>query len=102
VNRKKADELSKLFSLDVLQSRYSDWGNFYGLVQFYPCALWDRSGYIIFANEHELKIPEISVSKRINIPRDITLSPNLLTKTSNCNFAIEINYAPTKSSLPKL
>jgi len=73
VNRKKADELSKAFGLEVVQSRYSDWGNFYGLVQFYPCALWDRSGYIIFNDENELKIPGISVSKRINIPKRISL-----------------------------
>ena len=72
MNRKKADELSKEHRLDVVQSRYSDWGNFYGLVKFYPYALWDRSGYIIFANEDELKIPEISVSKRINIPKGIS------------------------------
>lgn len=73
MNRKKADELSKLFGLEVVQSRYSDWGNFYGLVQSYPCALWDRSGYIIFKNENELKIPGISVSKKINIPKRISL-----------------------------
>lgn len=73
VNRKKADELSKAFGLEVVQSRYSAWGNFYGLVQSYPCALWDRSGYIIFNDKNELKIPGISVSKRINIPERISL-----------------------------
>ena len=73
MNRKKADELSKAFGLEVVQSRYSAWGNFYGLVQFYPCALWDQSGYIIYNDENELKIPGISVSKRINIPKRISL-----------------------------
>lgn len=72
MNRKKADELSKVFGLEVVQSRYSDWGNFYSLVQSYPCVLWDRSGYIIFNNEDELKIPGISVAKRINIPKGIS------------------------------
>ncbi|WP_088890313.1 HNH endonuclease [Leptolyngbya ohadii] len=72
MNRRKADELSKAFGLEVVQSRYSDWGNFYGLVQSYPCALWDRSGYIIFNNEDELKIPGISIAKRINIPKGIS------------------------------
>ena len=72
VSRKKADELSKAFNLEVVQARYSDWGNFYGLVQSYPCALWDRSGYIIFNNEDELKIPGISVAKRINVPKGIS------------------------------
>jgi hypothetical protein len=72
VNRKKANELSKTFGLNVVQSRYSDWGNFYGLVQSYPCALWDRSGYIIIKNEDELKIPGVSVAKRINVPKGIS------------------------------
>lgn len=72
MNRKKADELSKAFGLNVVQSRYSDWGNFYGLVQSYPCVLWDRSGYIIFNNEDELKIPGVSVAKRINVPKGIS------------------------------
>jgi hypothetical protein len=72
VNRKKADELSKAFGVNVVQSRYSDWGNFYGLVQSYPCALWDRSGYIIFNNEDELKRPGISVAKRINVPKGVS------------------------------
>ena len=76
MNRKKADELSKAFGLNVVQSRYSDWGNFYGLVQSYPCALWDQSGYIIFNNEDELKIPRISVTKRINVPKGISLLNN--------------------------
>jgi hypothetical protein len=72
VNRQSADELSRLFGLEVVQSRYSDWGNFYGLIKLYPCALWDRSGYIIFNNENELKIPGISVAKRINVPKGIS------------------------------
>jgi hypothetical protein len=72
VNCKKADELSKALRLNVVQSRYSNWGNFYGLVQFYPCALWDRSGYIIFNSEDELKVPGVSVAKRINVPRGIS------------------------------
>jgi HNH endonuclease len=72
VNRKKADELSKAFGLNVAQSRYSDCGNFYGLVQSYPCVLWDRAGYIIFNNEDELKIPGISIAKRINVPKRIS------------------------------
>ena len=72
MNRKKADELSKAFGLNVVQSRYSDWGNFYGLVQFYPCALWDRSGYVIFNNEAELKTSGVSVAKRINVPKGIS------------------------------
>lgn len=72
MNRKKADELSEAFGLRVEQSRYSDWGNFYGLVQSYPCALWDRFGYIVLNNEDALKIPGISVAKRINIPKGIS------------------------------
>ena len=90
MNRKKADELSKLFSLDVIQSRYSDWGNFYGLVQFYPCALWDRSGYVIFYNDHELKIPEISVSKRINIPKRISFLNNYKRVISDAQIPEEL------------
>ena len=72
MNRTKADELSRAFGLDVVQSRYSDWGNFYGLVQSYPCALWDRLGYVIFNNEDELKITGVSVAKRINVPKGIS------------------------------
>ncbi len=72
MNRQNADELSKLFGLEVVQSRYSDWGNFYGLIKSYPCALWDRSGYVIFNNDNELKIPGIFVAKRINVPKGIS------------------------------
>lgn len=72
MNRKRAAELSKAFGLEVVQSRYSDWGNFYGLVQAFPCALWDRSGYVVFEDGSELEISEISVGKRINVPKGIS------------------------------
>jgi HNH endonuclease len=68
----KGKELSEAFNLNVEQSLYSDRGNFYGLIKHYPCALWDRSGYIIFNNETELQIPGISVKKRININANIS------------------------------
>jgi len=71
-NRRKAVQLSEAFGLEVAQSKYSDWGNFYGLIKSYPCALWDNSGYVIFSGESDLQIPGISIGKKINIPKGIS------------------------------
>ncbi len=68
----KGNALAKSLSLDVNQSLYSDWGNFYAEIKRYPCVLFDRNGYILINAEQDLAKYGIKVSKRTNIPQKIS------------------------------
>ena len=77
----KGKELAKALSLKVEQALYSDWGNFYAAITRYPCALFDRNGYIIVWSEEDLERNGIKVGKRTNVPRKISSLPAyVLTK----------------------
>lgn len=71
-NRNKAAQLSKIWGLNVKQSRYSDWGNFYGLIKSYPAILLDSNGYLYLESPAALDVSGIKIGKRINVPDGIS------------------------------
>ncbi len=74
----KQDKGSKLCSewgLNVRQFRYSEWGNWYGLIKSYPAALLDSYGYLYLESPTALNIPGIKIGKRINVPKCISSLP---------------------------
>lgn len=87
----KGNELAKKLSLKVKQSLYSDWGNFYAVIKNYPCALFDKDGYIIIQNEEEVELNNIKVGKRTNIPQKISsLKGYVLTRSLLSQVAEEV------------
>ncbi len=72
-------QLQKIWGLDVKSALYSEWGNFYGLIDeaLFPAALTDKYGYICFLTINELvNTPGVKVGKRINVPKRISSLPN--------------------------
>ncbi|MHB1651502.1 MAG: HNH endonuclease [Desulfitobacteriaceae bacterium] len=77
----KQDKGSKLCSewrLDVRQFRYSEWGNWYGLIKSYPAALLDPNGYLYLESPAALNILGIKIGKRINVPNCISSLPGYI------------------------
>lgn len=68
----KGNSLAKALSLNVSQSLYSDWGNFYAEIKNFPCALFDNAGYLIVESEQDILKYDIKVGKRTNIPHTIS------------------------------
>jgi len=88
----KQDKGSKLCSewgLNVKQFRYSEWGNWYGLINSYPAALLDPNGYLYLESSDELNIPGIKIGKRINVPKCISSLPGYvkIKQITNTNMA---------------
>ena len=78
----KGNDLAKALSLNVAQALYSDWGNFYAAITKYPCALFDRNGYVIIKKEENLIRNDIKIGKRTNVPHKISTLPGyVLTKS---------------------
>jgi predicted HNH restriction endonuclease len=71
----KGNELAKLVGIEVKQSLYSEWGNFYAPIKAFPCALFDKNGFIILNNESDLSAFKIRVGKRVNVPERISSLP---------------------------
>lgn len=69
---KKGRQLAKKYNLNVDQSLYSDWGNFYAPITKYPCALFDADGYIILDSKEMAESLGIKLGKRTNIPQRIS------------------------------
>ena len=87
----KGNELAKELSLKVNQSLYSDWGNFYAAITNYPCALFDKDGYIIIQSEEDVESNNIKVGKRTNIPHKISsLKGYVLTRSLLSKVAEEV------------
>ena len=45
----------KLWNVDVECQRYSEWGNYYNLIDKFPAGLFDARGYVIITSEEEYK-----------------------------------------------
>ena len=72
-------KLAKEWGLDVVQARYSSWGNWYAPLTRFPAALLDANGYIFFPDEASLYANEkIRVTKQINIPEFISNLPEYI------------------------
>lgn len=69
-------ELAEFVGINVKQSLYSEWGNFYAPIKGFPCALFDNKGFIIINDETDLSKLGIRVGKRVNVPNKISSLPN--------------------------
>ncbi len=88
----KGNKLAKDLSLNVAQALYSDWGNFYAGITKYPCALFDRCGYVIIEDKDELENNDIKIGKRTNIPHKISSLPGyVLTKSILASLPEEVS-----------
>ena len=65
----KAKDLATIASLQC-KAYYNNHGTFYNLINHFPVALFDRTGYIVFESEQLLKNnPNIQIGTRIHITR---------------------------------
>jgi hypothetical protein len=100
----KQDKGSKLCSewgLNVKQFRYSEWGNWYGLIKSYPAVLLDSNGYLYLESPAALNIPGIKIGKRINVPKCISSLPgyvrgrqenNILSQKVTNMIRVDVKY----------
>ncbi len=72
---RKGNQLTKELGLQVAQSLYSEWGNFYAAITKYPCVLFDKNGYFMVESENDLLPNNIKIGKRTNIPHKISSLP---------------------------
>jgi len=71
----KGSKLCSEWGLNVRQFRYSEWGNWYGLIKTYPAALLDSNGYLYLESPADLNVSGILIGKRINVPKCISSLP---------------------------
>lgn len=71
----KGTDLAQELGIECKQALYSSWGNFYGAITDFPCALFDENGFVIVASKADLETFEIKVSKRTNVPHRIASLP---------------------------
>jgi 5-methylcytosine-specific restriction endonuclease McrA len=70
LNRDKATRLNEAFGIGALQSRYSDDGHWYALLERFPAALFDSNGYLVFPNEAAYRgSPHLSIGKQISVSK---------------------------------
>jgi len=70
LNRDKAIRLNESWGAGAVQARYSDDGHWYATLTRFPAALFDATGYVLFATEEEyLSSPHIRVGKQISVPK---------------------------------
>jgi hypothetical protein len=75
LSKDKGKELAKLVGLKVKQSLYSDWGNYYAPIKGFPCALFDKDGFIVINDENDIARFNIRVGKRVNVRQRISSLP---------------------------
>ncbi|WP_129212669.1 hypothetical protein [Crenobacter cavernae] len=71
----KGADLSQELGIDCKQALYSSWGNFYAAITDFPCALFDKNGFVIINSKDELETFGIKVAKRTNVPHLISSLP---------------------------
>ncbi|WP_291521547.1 HNH endonuclease [Acidithiobacillus sp.] len=71
----KGAELSQKLGIPCKQALYSSWGNFYGAITDFPCALFDKNGFVIINSKDDLEALRIKVAKRTNVPHLISSLP---------------------------
>ena len=68
LNRDKAIRLNESWGAGAAQARYSDDGHWYATLTRFPAALFDATGYVLFASEEEYRTsPHIRIGKQISI-----------------------------------
>jgi len=70
LNRDKAARLNQDWGTGAAQARYSDDGHWYATLTRFPAALFDASGYVLFATEEEYRDnPCLRIGKQVSISR---------------------------------
>jgi 5-methylcytosine-specific restriction endonuclease McrA len=68
LNRDKAVHLNESWRVGAAQVRYSDDGHWYATLTPFPAALFDATGYVLFASEAEYRTsPHIRIGKQISV-----------------------------------
>ncbi|CAK0742652.1 hypothetical protein CCP4SC76_1220010 [Gammaproteobacteria bacterium] len=68
----KGADLCRELGIECKQALYSSWGNFYAEITDFPCALFDKDGFVIINSKDELETYGIKVTKRTNVPHLIS------------------------------
>ena len=71
----KGADLSRELGIECNQALYSAWGNFFAAITDFPCALFDKNGFVIVNSSADLEPLGIKVSKRTNVPHLISSLP---------------------------
>ena len=64
----KGRNLAVELGIKCNQALYSAWGNFYAPIAQYPCALFDKNGFVVVNSEKDCQLLGIKLGKRTNIP----------------------------------
>lgn len=87
----KGYNLCEEWNLDVRQFRFSEWGNWYGLIKAYPAALLDSNGYLYLESPAALNIPGIKIGKRINVKNCISSLPGYIKVKQENNSLSQVD-----------
>ena len=71
----KGQNLALELGIKCNQALYSAWGNFYAPIAQYPCALFDKNGFVVVNSEKDCQLLGIKLGKRTNIPTLISTLP---------------------------
>ncbi len=71
----KGNQLSQELGIECEQALYSEWGNFYAPIRCYPCALFDKNGFIVVNSPDDFEELGIRVGRRTNVPNQISSAP---------------------------
>jgi hypothetical protein len=70
LNRDKAVRLNESWGAGAVQARYSDDGHWYATLTRFPAALFDATGYVLFASEEDYRTsPHLRIGKQISVPK---------------------------------
>ena len=93
-------KLKEIWKIDVKYALYRETGDWYHLLKYFPAALFDKNGYIIFENEEEYKLNKsIQIAEEIHIPKGISTIPGYVKVIEDGNIqeiSHEIIIKPNK------
>lgn len=59
--------LRDLWGVNIVDGKYSEWGNYFNNLERFPAALFDENGYVIFHTEDEyINCPYLEITKKTN------------------------------------
>jgi hypothetical protein len=78
----KGEILNRKWNVGAQHALYHKDGHWYNNLQFFPGALFDPDGYIMFNSEDEYtKSPYLRIGKETNVPNTISSIPGYIRKT---------------------
>jgi hypothetical protein len=70
LHRDTAARLNETWAAGAIQARYSNDGHWYATLTRFPAALFDATGYLLFATEEQYRAsPHIRLGKQISVPK---------------------------------